>query len=461
MSNRVLGELVTMVLIALELSACGSASDVLEATTGSTDSSATDSSATDSSATSVESVISYLKASNSGSSDIFGSAVSISSDGNTLAIAARNEASSSTGVGGVQSSNAASDSGAVYVFTRSGGVWSQQAYIKASNTEDYDYFGGAVSLSSDGATLAVGASSEDSSATGVGGDQSNNAASDSGAVYVFTRSGGAWSQQAYIKASNTEASDYFGGAVSLSSDGATLAIGAEGEDSSATGVGGLQSNNTRGEAGAVYVYSYTGGMWAQQAYLKASNTGRSDFFGSSVSLSSDGATLAVGAYGESSNATGVGGDQSNNSASESGAVYMFTRISGTWAQQAYLKASNTGGSDFFGSSVSLSSDGATLAVGAYGESSNATGVGGDQSNNAASDSGAVYLFIQSGGVWAQSDYIKASNTEAYDYFGRAVSLSSDGATLAVGAIFESSSATGVGGDQSNNAASDSGAVYVF
>ena len=127
-------------------------------------------------------------------------------------------------------------------------------------------------------------------------------------------------------------------------------------------------------------------------YVKASNTGASDEFGYSVALSADGNTLAVGAVGEDSNATGVNGDQTDNSASRSGAVYVFARSGASWTQQAYVKASNTGADDRFGYSVALSADGNTLAVGADYEASNATGVNGDQTDNSASDSGAVYLY---------------------------------------------------------------------
>ena len=116
----------------------------------------------------------------------------------------------------------------MYVFTRSGTSWSQQAFIKASNTGIGDFFGSSVSLSDDGNTLAVGAPHEDSNATGVNGDQTDNSVAFAGAVYAFTRSGSTWSQQAYIKASNTaRASDHFGNAVSLSGDGNTLAVGAQ------------------------------------------------------------------------------------------------------------------------------------------------------------------------------------------------------------------------------------------
>jgi ABC-type Fe2+-enterobactin transport system substrate-binding protein len=205
----------------------------------------------------------------------------------------------------------------VYVFTRTGGVWSQQAYVKASNTGAGDGFGWSVAL--DGDTLAVGAPGEASSATGINGTQTDNSAVISGAVYVFTRTGGVWSQQAYVKASNTETGDQFGDSVAL--DGDTLAVGAPGEASGATGINGNQDNNSGVISGAVYVLVRDGGVWSQQAYVKASNTEAGDGFGWSVAL--DGNTLAVGAPGEASSATGINGTQTDNSAVISGAVYVY------------------------------------------------------------------------------------------------------------------------------------------
>ena len=391
----------------------------------------------------------YIKASNTEANDYFGSSVSLSGD--TLAVGAYGESSNATGVNGNQTDNSAVGSGAVYVFTRTGATWTQQAYIKASNTGANDYFGSSVSLSGD--TLAVGAYGESSNATGVNGNQADNSAVGSGAVYVFTRIGATWAQQAYIKASNTTAEDYFGWGVSLSGD--TLAVGAYGESSNATGVNGNQTDKSVFDSGAVYVFTRTGATWTQQAYIKASNTTAEDYFGWSVSLSGD--TLAVGAYAEASNATGVNGDQTDNSAVNSGAVYVFTRTGATWTQQAYIKASNTGANDYFGSSVSLSGD--MLAIGAFCEASSATGVNGVQNDNSDVESGAVYVFTRTGSTWAQQAYIKASNTGAGDYFGLGVSLSGD--TLAVGAYGEHSNATGVNGDQTDNSAFDSGAVYIL
>jgi len=265
-------------------------------------------------------------------------------------------------------------------------------YIKASNTNAQDNFGFSVALSSDGSTLAVGAYAENSNATGVGGGQADNSASAAGAVYVFIRAGSAWTQQAYLKASNTNADDYFGYGLNLSADGSTLAVGAFQEDSNATGIGGDQANNSAANAGAVYVFTRAASSWSQQAYIKASNTNRDDYFGFSLSLSSDGSTLAVGAYQEDSNATGIGGDQADNSTAGAGAAYVFTRAGSSWSQQVYLKASNTNAGDGFGHSVALSSDGSTLAVGAPGEASNATGIGNNQADNSAVGAGAVYVY---------------------------------------------------------------------
>jgi hypothetical protein len=181
----------------------------------------------------------------------------------------------------------------------------------------------------DGDTLAVSAPNEDSKASGVGGDQSNNDLISSGAVYVFTRDGsGAWSQQAYLKASSPDANDRFGGALALSGD--VLAVGAEGEDGSDsgndTGLGGSPSDNGRSSSGAVYLFRRDdAGQWSGPVYIKKSTppgaTFGSDSFGQSVAL--DAGLLAVGADSENSDATGV--DNVPNSyygASGSGAVFV-------------------------------------------------------------------------------------------------------------------------------------------
>ncbi|MBL8693789.1 MAG: FG-GAP repeat protein [Planctomycetes bacterium] len=391
----------------------------------------------------------YLKASNTGANDQFGFSVAISGD--VAVVGANLEDSASTGVNGMQSDNSAASSGAAYVFVRNGTTWTQEAYLKASNTGSNDFFGASVAVSGD--VIAVGAHLEDSAATGVDGDGTNNVAADSGAVYMFERQGSTWMQSGYIKASNTGASDQFGSSVALSMD--TLVVGASNEDSNAVGVNGNQSNDGAGNSGAAYVFVRAGASWSQQAYLKASNTGLFDEFGHDVAIS--GSTILVGARLEDSGAIGVNGDQASNSVGDSGAAYVFVRNGGTWQQQAYLKASNTGIGDQFGFSVSISGDSAV--VGAVAEDSNAIGINGDGINNASISAGSAYVFVRSGTVWSQSTYLKASNTGGNDQFGHSVAISGD--VVFVSALGEASSATGINGNQLNNSIPNAGAAYVF
>lgn len=390
----------------------------------------------------------YLKASNTDSHDLFGTSVTI--DGDTLAIGAYFEASAAKGVNGDQENDGASQAGAVYVFVREAGVWRQEAYLKASNTDPTDWFGTSVALSGD--RLVVGAPTEDSKATRVDGDPEDNSVRSSGAVYLFTRSNGVWAQEAYIKASNTRQGAGFGHATAL--DGNTLAVTAPYDNSVGVGVDGSQAPGTV-PTGAVYVYERTDGNWSQKAFLKASNPDYDDIFGITVAM--DGDTLAVGATQESSAAVGVNGDQTNNSAASAGAVYVFARSNGSWRQEAYLKASNTGASDLFGRGLDVSGD--TIAVGARGERSSAVGIDGDEGSNSATEAGAVYVFKRESGAWSQEAYIKSPNTAAGDEFGNGVAIDKD--TLAVGAGGEASIATGSGGDMYDNTAVDSGAVYIF
>ncbi len=389
----------------------------------------------------------YLKADFPGAGDNFGAHLAVSADGDTLVIGAPGE----DGLADVV------DSGAAYVFVRVDGAWSQQAYLKASNTSAGDDFGASVAISADGYTLAVGAVGEDSS----GDNQADNSVVDAGAVYIFERAeNNTWPQQTYLKAS-PPGPDYFGSSLALSADGNTLAVGAAVEDSSASGVNGDQDDNSASAAGAAYIFVRTDNLWSQQAYLKASNTDVSDLFGATVALSAKGDTLAVGASFESSQATGIDGDQNDDSAAFAGAVYLFVRTNDTWSQQAYIKASNSAAGHIFGAAVALSADGDTLAVGANVETGTAAGVGGDQTTNPAPAVGAAYVFVRSGTDWSQRAYVKASNSGTQDLFGFSLALSGDGNTLAVGAYAEDSASKGIGGDQADNSAIDAGAVYLY
>lgn len=377
---------------------------------------------------------SYLKASNTGAGDELGAAVALSADGTTLAVGAPGEASAATGVGGDQHDDGALGAGAVYLYVRSGTSWIQRAYLKASNAGAGDRFGAALALSADGTMLAVGAAGEDSAATGVGGDESSGAATDSGAVYVFVLSGEVWNQVAYLKASNTGAGDGFGGALALARDQTKdrwiLAVGARGEDSSATGVGGDQRNDAALEAGAAYVFTRSGTSWAQTAYLKAPNTGAGDGFGGALAISGSGQVLAVGARGEDSGAVGVNGALADESAPDSGAAYLYSMGSSAWVLQAYIKATNTDPGDGLGASVALAKDGMTLAVGAELERS---GVSGDSTDDGAPGAGAVYVYGRGESAWVAQAYLKAAEPTASAAFGSAVALTANGASLVVGA----------------------------
>ena len=427
--------------------------------------------------------IAYLKASNPDADDHFGCGgqldghagwgVAISSDGNTVAVGAPHESSGAKGINGNQNDNEMYASGAVYVFARSGAGWVQQAYVKPSNPQMGAEFGHVVALSADGNTLAVSAFGEASKSTGVNSDGEDHSIPQAGAAYVFTRKGTSWAQQAYIKASNTgnaaasadsfSDGDQFAWSLSLSDDGRTLAVSAITEDSASPGINGKQDDNSAQSAGVVYVFALTGSTWAQQAYIKAANPDPGDMFGYSVSLSADGNTLAAGSFDEGGSSRGVNGPY-DNMRRGSGAVYVFTRAASTWSQQAYIHADNAEAGDSFGVNVVLSDDGNTLLAGALDEDCKVTGVNVSGCDNDRMDdisTGAAYVFVRSGTTWTQQAFLKASNTGPNDWFGSRAALSGDGNTAALGASLEDSSGKGINGKQDDDAASESGAVYVF
>src|SRR5262249_15160578 len=481
--------------------------------------------------------VAYLKASNPVEDAHFGcggtltghagNASAISADGTTLAVGAPHENSGAKGVNGNQNDHSLYSSGAVYVFTRKGNAVVQQAYLKAASPSETANFGSSVALSRDGNTLAVAAYYESSAAKGINGNQDDRSIPEAGAVYIFVRSGATWSQQAYIKASNTgnaavgdayAEGDQFGYSIALSADGNTLAVGAIGEDSNATGVNGNQEDNSANQAGAAYVFTRTGTAWSQQAYIKSTMTRANVLFGYSVAVSGNGDTLAVGEYdadrgkgalyvltraagtwthqariqatnGEIQDSLGYSlaiSDDGNTIASgaadedclkpginpagcendqetnqSSGAAYVFVRNGTTWTQQVFLKASNPGKEDWFGVRIAISGDGNTVAVGAQNQDSAAKGINGKQADDPAAEAGAVYLFTRSGTTWTQHSYVKASNTRAGDEFGSSLALTRDGRMLLIGARGEDSGAKGVNGNQSDASVRDAGAAYLF
>ena len=402
----------------------------------------------------------YIKAPDAHDYDFFGHALALS--GNTLAVGAHGEDSCASGVATTGASvENCFDAGAVYVYVRAGIAWSFQAYIKASNSETNDQFGTAVALSGD--TLVVGAPGEDSCSS----TATNNACDGAGAAYVYTRSGTTWSFQAYIKASNSGTNDQFGTAVALSSN--TLVVGAPGENSCDST---NPTNSACASSGAVYVHTRTGSAWSSGVHVKAPNAAANDKFGFSVAISDT--RLAIGAYGEGSSLTGVESSpatvlanhrpRTNLASHNTGAVYIYLLSGdllsgGGFEPQAFVKAPYPGKHDKFGYSVALS--GATLAVGSYQEKSCSTGVTTTAStDNGCSFSGATYTYEIRAGLWTLVAFIKAPNAESGDFFGRSVALSLD--YLAIGADGESSCTNAVGlpaatGDGCGSA----GAAYVY
>jgi hypothetical protein len=379
----------------------------------------------------------YVKATNTDADDRFG--YSLALVGDTLLAAAPYEQSLATGVDGDQAGNTGSAVGAVYLYERSATTWAATHYLKASNSNDGDRFGWSVAATED--ALVVGAPNEQSR----DGTESDNSGNAVGAAYVFDPDvAGAPAQIDYLKASNPDDLDRFGSAVAAAPG--RILVGAPQEASNSTGVNGNGADNSHPGAGAAYLFESTAGDFTQVAYLKASNadSGTDSQFGNAVALSGD--TMAVGAWRESSGATGVGGDQSDTSQPASGAVYVFEANAAAWSQTAYVKASNAAQGDNFGAAVAL--DGDLLAVGAPGEDS------------AEQDSGAVYVFARdAGGSWTQEAFLKAQIPGMGDLFGSQVTLA--GNLLAVGAIDERSDGTGINPPDTNENAVSSGAVYLF
>ena len=336
-----------------------------------------------------------LLAGDGAANDNLGFGVSLSADGNMALVGAYHD-----------DTTAGADAGSAYVFVRSGSSWSQQAKLAAGDGAALDCFGASVSLSGDGNTALVGAARDDTTA-----------GADAGSAYVFARNGSSWSEQAQLTAGDGAASDAFGISVCLSADGNTMLVGALYDDTSAGT-----------DAGSAYVYVRIGSVWSQQAKLTASDGSAGRYSGVSVSLSGDGNTALIGAPNADTAAS-----------TSAGSAYVFVRNGGNWSQQAKLAASDGATWDFFGQSVSLSGDGNTALVCAF-QDDTAGGV----------DAGSSYVFVRSGSSWSQQAKLTASDGAAGDWFGQSVSLSGDGNTALVSAYTDDT----VGG-------TDAGSAYVF
>jgi hypothetical protein len=282
-------------------------------------------------------------------------------------------------------------SGSAYIFTRTGTTWTQQQKLLPSDGVTDAQFGISVSLSGD--TAIIGANRDD--------DNGNR----SGSVYVFTRTGTTWTQQAKLIASDGVTEERFG--IELALEGDTALIGSETSDNGAY-------------SGSVYVFTRTGTTWTQHQKLLASDGAALDWFGFYISLSGDTALFSAA--------------QDDDNGANSGSAYVFTRIDTNWSQQAKLIASDGAVGDRF-SEYAVSLDGDTALIGAaY-----------DDDNGA--NSGSAYVFTRTGTTWTQQQKVTASDGAANDLFGVSVCLS--GGTALITAC------------QDDDNGNESGSAYIF
>jgi hypothetical protein len=320
----------------------------------------------------------YLKAYNANTFDRFGAGVAI--EGDTILIGAPWE-DSAAGASYTETltDESGTNTGAVYVYTRTAGSWNFDQLIKPTGAEDAPTFGQNIEIDDD--TFVVGATEENYLR---------------GAVYVFTRSGGVWSQQARLTKPNRAISERFG---TVALDGDTLAVGAADENS---------------YTGAIYMFTRSGISWTLQMSMTGFNTARGDGFGSTIDLHNG--TLVVGVSSENGSITSTVANP-NAFGYADGAVYVYTGSGANWTLQSYLKAFNTGMEPDegvgFGSDVSVYSD--TLLI----SSSDSGSITATQNApNAVTDkAGAAYVYTRSGSTWNLQQYIKSSRPDEYDYFG--------------------------------------------
>lgn len=305
-----------------------------------------------------------LTASDMASYDNFGSSVAFSGD--TVLIGADSK-----------TVDGQTPAGTAYVFTRSGTTWSQQAEIPDPDAANGDRFGAWVALSGDTALICAPNKTV--------GDQTRI-----GAVYVYTRSGTIWTQQAVLTASDATSGDGFGSSVALA-DGTAL-IGTPGHE-----VGGQFF------AGAVYVFTQSGTDWSQQAEIGDPEPVEGDLFGSSVAL--DGDTALIGAP------SSFAGGQSS-----AGAVYVFQGAGASWSQQARLVDPDGSTTEKFGSALALCGD--TALVGAL-----------NTTVNGQPPKGAAFVYGGSGSTWTRQAVLTDPNIGGDDGFGAAVALSADAAVV--------------------------------
>lgn len=348
-------------------------------------------------------------------SSLFGWSLSLSGD--TLAIGASREDSGGSGAGADPDQGYLDASGAAYVYTRSDGTWSQQAFLKAPVAREGQWFG--QSLAVQGDLLAVSAPNESRS-------EGSTTWYSVGRIYLYARDGGSWAHVESLQRSGDVEGEQLGARLDLDGD-ALVASSA---------------------AGVIVFRRSSSGVWSESEIVPQSGWHALDL---------DGDTLVVGNTYDKSTSRGIDGDETDTSGNQVGAAWVYTFDGTAWTQQAYLKAANADSGDRFGHSVSL--DGDLLAVGAPGEAGVEAGLNGDDSSNVASDAGAIYLFERTGGSWAQTGYLKAPVVGSDDFFGQQVALQ-DGLLLA-GAPGDDSSARTVDGEADDDAATEAGAAWLF
>lgn len=266
--------------------------------------------------------------------------------------------------------------GSAYVFVRTAAGWQQQAVLQSSSYDAFDRFGYAVSVKGD--VAAIGAPYEN-----------NPGAPASGAVYVFQRSAGVWSEVARLTANDAATFDHFGASVSL--DGDTLAVGAEFDNA---GAGSY--------SGSAYVFVGSGGAWVQEAKLAPSDLAANDVFGTAIAL--DGDRVVVGAP-----------QHDPNGLTSAGAAWVFERAGGAWSQTAKLTPLDPAANDRFGNAVAA--DAGRVLVGAH------------RKSGASSVAGAAYVFVGGGSSWTQEGKLVDMGFSFADQFGYAVALQGERAVV--------------------------------
>lgn len=302
-----------------------------------------------------------LTALDASAGDFFGDRVAVSGD--TVLVSAQAD------------DDLGDESGSVYVFTRTAGVWTEQQKLTASDGAEGDLFGTDVSV--DGDTAVVGAMFDD------------DFGESSGSAYVFVRTAGVWTEQQKLTASDGAEGDSFGISVGLSGDTAII--------------GAFFDNDLGDASGSAYVFTRVAGVWTEQQKLTATDGATYDLFGVRVAVSRD--------------TTLVSAREDDDMGASSGSAYVFVRTAGAWTQQAKLTASDGAELDQFGGEIAL--DGGMAVIGASGD------------DDAGARSGSAYVFIRKAGGWSEEEKLTASDAAAGDEYGR-VALS--GSLVVVGAF---------------------------